>query len=106
MYRYLIGAEEEPKQKYLWELLLELSNWQCYLKDYYHYGDIKNNKHRRDLIEDIIDKLSTIRFLVEDVKKHIIIKGIKEAEKETIVRIMSHVELGVTDLSEKVKHLF
>ena len=72
-YKYLIVTE--GKQKYLWELLLELANWQCYLKDYYHYEDIKNKKHREDHISDIIDKLSLIRVLVEDIKKHIIVNS-------------------------------
>ena len=106
MYRYLIGAEEEPKQKYLWELLLELSNWQCYLKDYYHYEDIKNKKHREDYISDIIDKLSLIRVLVEDVKKHIIVNKIKETEAETVARILSNIESGIADSSDKIKLLF
>lgn len=32
-YKYLISDDEKQKNKYLWELLLELSNWRCYLKN-------------------------------------------------------------------------
>lgn len=105
MYKYLISAEE-AKSKYLWELLLELSNWRVYLKDYYHYKEIKDKKHREDYISDIIDKLSLIRVLVEDVKKHIVVNKIKETEVETVVRILGNVELGIVDLTDKIKLLF
>ena len=76
------------------------------MKDYYHYTEIKNKKHREDYISDIIDKLSLIRLLAEDIKKHIVVNKIKETEVETVVRILGNVESGIADLSDKIKLLF
>lgn len=66
----------------------------------------KNTSHKEIIIEEMIDKLSMIRFLVEDVKKHVLLKGIKNTEKDTIVRILSHTEEGMLELNEKIKLLF
>ena len=76
------------------------------MKDYYHYQEIKNKKHREDYVSDIIDKLSLIRIMIEDVKKYIIVNKIKETEVETVARILSNVESGIADLSDKIKLLF
>lgn len=105
-YKYLIGAEDKQKGKYLWEFFLELANWQYYLRDYYHYTEIKDKKHREEYISDIIDKLSSIRIMIEDIKKHVVVNGVKEAEKNTVTRILNNVEIGIADLSDKIKLLF
>ena len=78
MYKYLTGTEEERK----------------------------NKKQREDYISDIIDKLSLIRVLVEDIRKHITINKIEEKEVETVAKILGNVELGIVDLSDKIKLLF
>lgn len=76
------------------------------MRDYYHYAEIKNRKHREDLISDVIDKFSLIRFLVEDVKKGVMVNGVKESERETVARILGHIEIGIADLSSRVQLLF
>lgn len=76
------------------------------MRGYYHYTEIKKGKHREDFIGDVIDKFSMIRFLVEDVKKGVMINGVKESERETVARILGHIEIGIADLSSRVQLLF
>ncbi|MCR4293613.1 MAG: hypothetical protein NUV76_12140 [Candidatus Kuenenia sp.] len=76
------------------------------MKDYYHYKEIKNKKHREDHISEIIDKLSLIRVLIEDMKRYVLINKIKETEAETVARMLGNVESGIADLSDKIKLLF
>lgn len=101
-YKYLMN-DNIQKERCIWEVLLDLANWKYYI---FRMKEHINKQQREPIVEEVIDKLSMIRFLIEDVKKYIILKGIKNTEKETVARILSHAEEGILSLNEKIKLLF